>query len=104
VNSLSYLKCLQVHSVKIDGSYVRDVATNPRSAAMVRAIVELARDLDIESVADLVESDAVLAKLREVGVDFVQGGRIHRPEELKSLLDTEARAASQVVRQVALMD
>ncbi len=104
VNSLSYLKCLPVHSVKIDGSYVRDVATNPRSAAMVRAIVELARELDIESVADLVESDAVLAKLRELGVDFVQGGRIHQPEDLKSFLDTEARAASQVVRQVALID
>jgi EAL domain-containing protein (putative c-di-GMP-specific phosphodiesterase class I) len=104
VNSLSYLKSLQVQSVKIDGSFVRDVATNPRSAAMVRAIVELARDLHIDCVAELVESNAVLGKLRELGVGFVQGAQIHPPEELQSLLDTEARAASQVLHKVTLYD
>jgi diguanylate cyclase (GGDEF)-like protein len=104
VNSLSYLKSLQVQSVKIDGSFVRDVATNPRSAAMVRAIVELARDLHIDSVAELVESNAVLGKLRELGVGFVQGAQIHPPQELQSLLDTEARAASQVLHKVTLYD
>ena len=104
VNSLSYLKSLPVQSVKIDGCFVRDVATNAGSAAMVRAIVELARDLGMKSVADLVESDYVLAKLRALGVDFVQGRVIHEAQELKSWLDGEARAASQIVKRMDLMD
>lgn len=104
VNSLSYLKSLHVHSVKIDGSYVRDIATNPRSASMVRAIVDVARSLDIESIADLVESDAVLKKLHELGVDYVQGGRIHEPQEMQSLLDAQTHAASQAIRQLVLVD
>jgi EAL domain-containing protein (putative c-di-GMP-specific phosphodiesterase class I) len=104
VNSLSYLKSLQVHSVKIDGSYVRDIATNSRSASMVRAIVDLARNLEIESIADLVESDAVLKKLQEIGVDYVQGSRIHEPQELRSFLDAQTNAATQAMRQIVLMD
>jgi EAL domain-containing protein (putative c-di-GMP-specific phosphodiesterase class I) len=104
VNSLSYLKSLPVHSVKIDGSFVRDVVTNPGSVAMVRAIAELARDLGMKSVADLVESDAVLAKLRALGVDFVQGGRIHHAQELKSWLDAQAQAVSLVPGRLELMD
>jgi len=104
VNSLSYLKSLQVHSVKIDGSYVRDIATNSRSASMVRAIVDLARDLDIESIADKVDADTVLKKLQELGVDFVQGGRIHEPQEMKSLLDAQTHAVSQAMRQIVLME
>jgi EAL domain-containing protein (putative c-di-GMP-specific phosphodiesterase class I) len=104
VNSLSYLKSLPVQSVKIDGSFVRDVTTNLGAAAMVRAIVEVARDLGMESMADLVESDVVLAKLRTLGVDFVQGGRIHHAQELKSWLDAQAQAASQVASRLELMD
>ena len=91
-------------AVNLSSESLNDEHLVARIGEWMRAIVEVARDLNIDSVAEMVESNAVLAKLRELGVGFVQGGQIHPPAELQSLLDTEARAASQVLRQVALYD
>jgi len=86
VNSLAYLKCLPVSHVKIDGSFTRDLLANERSAVMVQTIVHMARSLGIESVAECVETLPVAKRVRELGVDYVQGYAVHRPEPLRGLL------------------
>ena len=86
VNSLTYLKSLQVNRVKIDGSFVRDLLTNPRSTAMVRAVVQLAQSLEIDCVAEFVESEAILRKVRDLGVSYAQGYFVHKPEPLEDVL------------------
>ncbi len=85
-NSLNYLKALQTYRVKIDGAFVRDLLTNANSLATVRAIVELARSLHIETVAEFVEDQPTAAELRRLGVDYAQGYAFGRPQPLTELL------------------
>lgn len=102
VNSLSYLKSLPVDRVKIDGSFVKDIATNPRSEAMVRAVVQLARSLEIDCVAEFVHSDAVLKKVRDLGVGYAQGYLMHEPEPLANVLRALTNDESRRVRKLSL--
>jgi diguanylate cyclase (GGDEF)-like protein len=85
-NSLTHLKALQVFRVKIDGSFVRDVLTNRNSQATVRAIVELARNLKIETVAEYVETAEIASALRKMGVDYAQGYAYDKPQPVEELL------------------
>jgi diguanylate cyclase (GGDEF)-like protein len=93
VNSLSYLKSLNVSTIKLDGSYVRDVATDARSQALVRAIVQLADSMGILTIAEFVDTVALRTRLAEIGVQFAQGWAVGRPEPLTELLQTVASVA-----------
>ena len=79
--SLTYLKELPVEKLKIDQSFVRDIATNPDDQLIVRATIELAHTLDLEVVAEGVETLAVCEMLAEMSCDYVQGYYISRPLE-----------------------
>jgi diguanylate cyclase (GGDEF)-like protein/PAS domain S-box-containing protein len=72
-SSLSYLRRFPVDVLKIDRSFVRDIAVNADDAAMVAAIIELARGLHMRTIAEGVETEAQLDYLRLRGCDEVQG-------------------------------
>lgn len=101
-NSLTYLNTLPIARVKIDGSFVRDVLTNPRSQATVKGIVELARGMALDTVAEYVESEAIAAKVRELGVDYGQGYAFGRPVPLESVLEELAREESRRLHRLFL--
>lgn len=86
VSSLAYLKNLDINTIKLDGSYVRDVLTNPRSQALVRAIVQLAEAMGITTVAEYVESAGVRDRLAALGIQFGQGYALGRPGPLDDVL------------------
>lgn len=86
VNSLSYLKSLDIGTIKLDGSYVRDIERNTRSEALVRAIVQLADGMGIVTVAEYVETQGIRKRLTELGVQFGQGFAIARPAPLADVL------------------
>ena len=73
LSSFAYLKSLPVDYLKIDGVFVRDIATNAINRAMVKAINEVGHVMGIRTVAEYVEDDAVLAVVRTLGVDYAQG-------------------------------
>jgi len=77
---LTYLKQMPVDYLKIDIEFVRDIAINSASRHVVQAVVALARDFDLKTVAEGVEDVAGLRALRELGVDFAQGYQIAHPE------------------------
>ena len=79
-SALSYLRILPVSLVKIDRSFVTDLPDDRSSAALVRAIVEMAHGVDREVLAEGVETEAQEAFLREVGCDYAQGFRYARAE------------------------
>ena len=85
-SSFGYLKTLPVDQIKIDGQFVRDLVNDPLDAAAVRCFADVARVLVVQSVAEFVESPEVLARVREIGIDFAQGFLLHRPEALDCLL------------------
>lgn len=78
-SSLSYLKKLAVDKLKIDQSFVRDLAHDVDDAAIVRAIVQLGHALQLSVIAEGVEEDAQLEFLRHCGCDQVQGYLVSRP-------------------------
>jgi len=85
LSSFAYLKGLPVDLLKIDGVFVKDMVNDPIDCAMVRAINEIGRVMGKRTVAEFVEDQAVLARLREVGVDYAQGYGIGRPRPLAEL-------------------
>ncbi len=93
VNSLAYLKNLEISTIKLDGSYVRDVLTNTRSQALVRAIVQLAEAMGITTVAEYVESHGVRDRLAALGIQFGQGFALGRPGPLDDVLAAVAERA-----------
>jgi len=82
LSSFSYLKNLPVDYLKIDGSFIRDMDTDPVNAAMVNAICQLGKVMGIEIIAEFVENDAILKMLAGIGVDYAQGYGIARPKPL----------------------
>jgi diguanylate cyclase (GGDEF)-like protein len=101
-NSLTYLKALQVNRVKIDGSFVRDILTDRNSKATVKAVVELAKGLGIETVAEYVENEEIAGAVRQLGVDYGQGYAFGRPEPLTELLESLAHDESQRLHKLFL--
>jgi EAL domain-containing protein (putative c-di-GMP-specific phosphodiesterase class I) len=97
MNSLAYLKSLPVTCIKIDGSFIRDVLADKVSDALVRSMVRLAASLDIDCIAECIETPEVRSRLAELGVNYVQGHVAHVPEPLKKLLQTMKNEESQRV-------
>ena len=86
MSSLGYLRRLPVTTLKIDGSFVRDVLRDPRAESMVRSLAQLARGMSIETVAEYVETDEIRARVAMLGVDYGQGFSIGRPESFADVL------------------
>jgi len=85
LSSLTYLKNLPVDYVKIDGQFIRNVAQDSADKSMVEAIARMARALNIETIAERVESGEVLTRLGEIGVSFAQGFFIAVPRSVREL-------------------
>ncbi|MEM9771046.1 MAG: EAL domain-containing protein [Cyanobacteria bacterium P01_D01_bin.73] len=82
MSSLTYLNTLPVNYLKIDGQFVKSVATDPVSQAMVEAIRHISRSLGLKVIAEGVEDTAVLRTVEKLGVDYVQGYAIDLPSPL----------------------
>ncbi|MCW2990949.1 MAG: hypothetical protein JWM73_1543 [Solirubrobacterales bacterium] len=85
--TFTYLRHLPVDYLKIDLQFVRDLMTDVASRHVVQAIVGVARQFDIQTIAEGVEEVTTLDKLREMGVDYAQGYLLGRPAPL-ALTDT----------------
>jgi len=89
-SSFSYLKRLPIDTLKIDQSFVQDIDFSQDDEAIVSAIIVMAHALNMKVVAEGVETEQQLAKLKEQNVDYIQGYYYHRPmsaKELHKLLD-----------------
>jgi EAL domain-containing protein (putative c-di-GMP-specific phosphodiesterase class I) len=86
LSSLVHLKDLDVHRIKIDGKFVRDVLSNARSRALIRALVQIAEEIGLETVAEFVESEPIAASVRQLGVQCAQGYFYGRPRPLEDTL------------------
>jgi EAL domain-containing protein (putative c-di-GMP-specific phosphodiesterase class I) len=72
-SSLAYLKRFPVNRIKIDRSFVRDMASNPNDRALVEAMLAMAHSLDLDVVAEGIEDEEQLTLLRRLGCEYAQG-------------------------------
>ncbi len=82
LSSFGYLKALPVDYLKIDGAFVKDMAVDPIDRGMVEAIHQVGQIMKIRTIAEWVEDAVTLEALRAIGVDFVQGYHIGRPQPI----------------------
>jgi len=87
LSSLSYLRSMPVSMLKIDGSFIRDILRDERAESMVRAIAQLARAMNITTVAEYVETEEIRTRIRSLGVDYGQGFAIARPVPVGEVLE-----------------
>jgi diguanylate cyclase (GGDEF)-like protein len=80
LSSFAYLRKLEVDFLKIDALFIRDMDNDERNLAVVRSIVEVAKVYGMQTIAEFVHSQKILKLLEQVGVDYVQGYAIHKPE------------------------
>ena len=91
--SFSYLKELPADVLKIDGNFIVGVKSHPSNLAIVEAIVSLARNLGMKTIAEWVEDGATLEALAEAGVDYVQGYAIAKPQAPARVLAAPSSAS-----------
>jgi len=87
MSSFSYLKQLPVNHLKIDGSFIRHIDTDPIDLAMTRSINEIGHVMGMSTMAEFVESEEIFQLLRQLGVDYAQGYHIAKPAPLNELLN-----------------
>jgi diguanylate cyclase (GGDEF)-like protein len=85
MSSFAYLRNLPIDYLKIDGAFIRKIDTDPIDFAMVETIHRIGGIMGMQTVAECVENEHVLASLALIGVDFAQGFHIQRPVPLEQL-------------------
>ena len=96
-SSFGYLKSLPVDYLKIDGSFVRNIAHDPIDRAMVDTINRVGHIMGLKTVGEYAESPEVITELRALGVDFAQGYAVQKPQPLPALLPQPTLRPSRVV-------
>jgi len=86
LSSLAYLRSLPINMLKIDGSFVRDVLRDPKAESMIQVVAQLARAMNLVTVAEYVETDEIRMRVAQLGVDYGQGFALGRPMPLADVL------------------
>jgi diguanylate cyclase (GGDEF)-like protein/PAS domain S-box-containing protein len=86
LSSFGYLKGLQVEYIKIDGAFVKDMVSDALDCAMVDSINQIGHVMGLKTIAEFAESEAIVAELRRLGVDYAQGYAIAREEPLDEVV------------------
>lgn len=86
LSSFAYLKNFKVDTLKIDGSFIRDITDNRISESMVAAITQVAKVMELQTVAEYVESSETKDLITKLGVDFAQGHVVGKPSALEDVL------------------
>ncbi|PKH08227.1 bifunctional diguanylate cyclase/phosphodiesterase [Moritella sp. Urea-trap-13] len=86
LSSFAYLKNLPVNILKIDGIFIKDILTNPIDAAMVKSINEIGHLMELKTIAEFVENDAIKQKIEAIGIDFAQGYGVGKPQPINNML------------------
>ena len=87
LSSFAYLKNFNVDTLKIDGSFIRDITDNRISESMVAAITQVAKVMELETVAEYVETEETRKLVTKLGVDFAQGHAVGKPLPLDEALN-----------------
>lgn len=80
MSSFSYLKTLPIDYLKIDGGFVKELLTDPVAREIVESIHRIGHVMEIKTIAEFVENDAIFTEIKNIGIDYVQGYGIGKPQ------------------------
>lgn len=86
LSSFGYLKNLPVDYLKIDGMFVKDMVEDPIDKAMVKSINDIGHVMGMQTIAEFVENDAIMERLKAIGIDYAQGYGIGKPEPFSDVI------------------
>lgn len=86
LSSFGYLSNFGVDHIKIDGHFITNIVTDPINRSIVAAINDIGHVMGIGTIAEFVENDVIIAELKKIGIDYIQGYGVHKPESLEALL------------------
>ncbi len=89
--SFSYLKKLAVDYLKIDGSLVKDIVSSDLDHTIVSSVASIANVMGVKTIAEYVENDAIIAVLKQLGIDYAQGFGIMKPLPLNEVIEDMQR-------------
>ncbi len=89
MTTIGYLRNLPVDFIKLDGSLIRRIPSDPIDQTLVTTIIRIARMLNVRTVAEHVESEAVVSLLSDLGVDYLQGYWMGRPVPMNTMLQQQ---------------
>ncbi|MEJ2141706.1 MAG: PhnD/SsuA/transferrin family substrate-binding protein [Gammaproteobacteria bacterium] len=93
IDAGTYLKNLPVNFLKIDGSFVCNMDTDPVNAAMVESIIQVGHKIGLEIIAEYVENEAILEQLKSMGANYAQGYGIAKPLPIETLSNNQTDVA-----------
>ncbi len=96
LSSFNYLKHLPIDGIKIDGLFVKGMATNRMDLTMVEAINNIGHAMGLTTTAEFVEDDAIMRKLLDLGVDYAQGNWVQRPRALEEWFSNDGESKRNV--------
>ena len=94
LSSFAYLKSMPVNYLKIDGTFVRGMATDNTDTAFIEAIHQIGGIMGIETIAEYVENEDILSKLSTIGVNFAQGFHLDSPRPLLDVFNKNETKAT----------
>jgi diguanylate cyclase (GGDEF)-like protein len=97
MSTFTYLRTLPINYLKIDGSFIRDIVTDPIAQTMVLAIQQVARVMGLETIAEFVENKKIQTKLQQIGIDYAQGYGIGKPRPLLNEIETLSKKLDETV-------
>jgi FOG: EAL domain len=86
LSSFAYLKNLAVNYLKIDGMFIKEIASDSITHAMVKSINEIGHVMGMKTIAEFVENEVIEEMVRELGVDYAQGYGVEQPQPFCDIL------------------
>ncbi len=96
LSSFAYLKNFPVDYLKIDGSFVRDMVDDAIDQAMVQAIHQVGKVMNIKTIAEYVENDAIITACQSIGINYLQGYGVGKPVPITSLVFDNKHSCPQI--------
>jgi len=94
MSSFGYLQNLDIDHIKIDGMFVKDMINNKIDYAMVKSIHDIAKTMNLKTIAEYVESEKIYTELDKIGIDYAQGYLIAKPQSITELKIKEMKNES----------
>ncbi|MDI1298703.1 PAS domain S-box protein [Methylotenera sp.] len=96
-SSFGYLKTLKIDILKIDGQFIKAMMTDLLDDSAVRCFIDVANILGLKTVAEYVENEQILERVKELGVDYAQGYLLHKPEPITSFKFSKSKKVEHAI-------